>query len=359
MHSTWTLGAIGFTVGLFLSLGLIGLAPALGWVDHPDQERKTHRRPTARTGGLALWGVLTMAQVMGWLPFPMQPLDWVGIHAMALVGVLDDRFNLRARYKALVGLAVATLLAAHSASALSGAVSHVEFLDLAIPAHAFLMFPFLFAWYWSIPQAYNLIDGINGLSMGFGMLVLAALGWRQGLQPAVLWGGLLAVLLLNFPKAKHFLGDCGALMLGTLFATLSVKLLVAQDADLPVWLFAYPIADVSLVVAIRRWHHRPFSAADRSHLHHWMMDRLGQRAWLATPALLAIAFLPMLRTLAFPGARALSSLGVMALTLLWAKAFLDRVLPGEARQAVAQVRRDVPLMSQATVREPSGSHRTL
>lgn len=360
MHSGWSLAALGFVVALALSVVLIALAPLAGWVDHPDQERKSHARPTARTAGMALWGLLGLAQATGWLSLPLGPLDWAGIHAMALVGALDDRFNLRARYKALVGLAVAAVLAGHSAAALSRETSQVMFFDLEIPSRVALLFPFLFAWYWSIPQAYNLIDGINGLSMGLGLLLLGLLGMHQGPQAAVLGGGLLAVLALNFPRAKHFLGDCGALMLGTLFALLSVKLLVAQDADLPVWLFAYPIADVSLVVAIRRWHHRPFSTADRSHLHHWMMDHVGQRSWLATPILLTLAALPMMRALSFPGAHTLSGLGTLALLALCVKAFLDRVLPvpQEAR-GVAQVRRDVPLMREAVVRNPSGSHPTL
>jgi UDP-N-acetylmuramyl pentapeptide phosphotransferase/UDP-N-acetylglucosamine-1-phosphate transferase len=101
---------------------------------------------------------------MGWLPWPMGRLDWVGVHAMALMGALDDRFNLRARYKALAGLAVAVLLAAHAASGLAQVADHLEFFDFRIPSHPLMTFPFLFVWLWSIPQAYNLIDGINGLS---------------------------------------------------------------------------------------------------------------------------------------------------------------------------------------------------
>jgi UDP-GlcNAc:undecaprenyl-phosphate GlcNAc-1-phosphate transferase len=357
VHSTWIQGIVGFAAGMGLSLGLIALAPRLGWVDHPDQGRKRHRRPTARTGGVALWGVLILAQWMGWLPWPIHRAGWLGIHAMALIGALDDRFSLRARYKALVGLVVAAVLAAKAASGMARTVDHVEFFDFWISSHPALTFPFLFFWYWSIPQAFNLIDGINGLSMGFGLLVLGALGWRLGAEPAVLWGALLATLLLNFPRAKHFLGDCGALMLGTLFATLCVKLLVSWDADLPVWVFAYPIVDVTLVVAIRSWKGLPLSQADRSHLHHWMMDRFSQRSWVATPILLTFAFLPMLRATDLPGARGMSLVGVAALLILGLKAFLDRILPAAKLTPTAQTRREVPLISGGVVREPSGTHR--
>ena len=359
MPSTWSLAAVGFAGGMLLSLGLIAAAPRLGWVDHPDQDRKIHRRPTARTGGLALWGMLILAQWMGWLPWPMGRFDWVGVHAMALMGALDDWLNLRARYKALAGLAVAVLLAAHAASGLAQGADHLEFFDFHIPSHPLMTFPFLFVWFWSIPQAYNLIDGINGLSMGLSLLILGALGLHLGPQPMVLGGALVATLLLNYPRARHFLGDCGALMLGTLFAILSVKLLVSHDADLPVWIFAYPIVDVTLVVAIRRWKGQPLSQADRSHLHHWMLDHLGHRAWLATPVLLTFALLPMFRATAFPGSGAISLLGVAALLALALKAFLDRILPVAQAAPAAQTRREIPLMAEAAVREPSGSHRSI
>ena len=357
MHPIWTLAIAGFAVGLLFSLLLIRVAPRLGWVDHPNQSRKTHHQPTARTGGLVLWGALTLAQGMGWLPWHLHPADWLGIHAMALMGALDDRFDLRARYKSLLGLTVAVLLASHAAAGLSHTVSQVAFFDLDIPSHPLLVFPLLFAWFWGIPQAYNLIDGINGLSMGLGLLVLELLRHQIGASPGFFTGALLAVFALNYPRAKHFLGDCGALLLGTLFAVLAVKLMVAQDADLPMWLLAYPIVDVSLVVAIRKWKHQAFSTADRSHLHHWMMDRVGQRAWLATPLLLAVATLPMLRATTIPGAYTLSSLGVLLLAGLALKAFLDRIMPTPKAEPAARVAREVPPLKPA--RQRSGAHRTL
>ncbi|HEX9082317.1 MAG TPA: MraY family glycosyltransferase, partial [Holophagaceae bacterium] len=250
-------------------------------------------------------------------------------------------------------LSVALLLSVHAALFLSHAVAHVEFVGLTLPTWPVLLLPFLAAWFWGIPQAYNLIDGINGLSMGFGLLALGILGWHLPTQPALMWGGLSAVLLLNFPRAKHFLGDCGALMLGTLFAALAVNLLVARNADLPVWLFAYPIVDVTLVVAIRRWRRQPLGSADRSHLHHWMMDRVGQRSWLATPILLTLAVLPMLRLVDGTGMRALSLIGAVALGGLALKAFLDRILPDPTSIPVAQVRREIPLMPRSETSETS------
>jgi len=338
----------GLLGGVLLCAGLIAAAPRIGWMDHPDHGRKSHQKPTALTGGLALWGVILTAYSLGWLPWHLHPIEWVGINVMAFMGALDDRFSLRPRYKAIVGLAVAMVLAGYSASLLSHTADHVEFFSLQIPTHPAWTFPLLVFWFWSIPQAYNLIDGINGLSMGFGLLILLVLGWHLGTQPVFLEGALLATFLLNFPRARHFLGDCGALMLGTLFSALSVRLMVHWDASLPLWIFAYPVTDVCLVVSIRFVNGLPLGQADRSHLHHWMMDRLDRRVWLATPILLSLAFLPMLRATDFPNSRFISLAGLFVLLGLGLKAFIDRVQPISRRTAVnvRRVRRKLSVGSQ-------------
>ncbi len=359
MTPIWIQSAVGVGLGLGFSSVLIRWVAPLGWMDRPDQTRKHHARPIARTGGLALWLGLILAQVLGKVPFQLHTLDWVAIHGMALIGLLDDRFDLRARYKAVAGLSMALLLAFHITQSLGRTVGHIPFLGMELPTHPVIIFPLLMLWFWGIPQAYNLIDGINGLSMGFGALLLGVLGWNLGSEPALLWGGLAAVLALNFPKAHHFLGDCGALLLGTLFAILAIQAFAFSQPDLLLWVFAYPIVDVSLVVSLRRWHGQPLSTADRNHLHHWMMDRVGRRSWIATPLLLGFAGLPMLRATAIAGHLPLSTLGILALVMLALKAFKDRAMnPLKAtRRKVIQVHHEIPFLGSEVMREsPSGSH---
>lgn len=349
--------AVGLALGLSLSWAMIRWVAPFGWMDRPDQARKRHARPTPRTGGLALWTGLILIQTSGRAFFGLNGMEWLAIHAMAATGLMDDRFNLKARYKAVVGLAVAVMLAAHVTESLGKSADFLPFLGMDLPTHPILLFPLLMAWFWGVPQAYNLIDGINGLSLGFAALLLGVLGLNLGVLPALFWGGLLGVFALNFPKAHHFLGDCGALMFGTLFAILGVKAFGLRDPNLLFWVFAYPIIDVCLVVSIRRWRGTPLSGADRSHLHHWMMDHVGHRAWRATPILLCLGALPMLRAVTFPGVGALSSLGLVTLVFLAFKAFKDRVSRPKDRHLAAQVRREIPFMlPTALTREASGSH---
>ena len=341
-------------MGLVLSWGLIRWVAPLGWMDHPNQKRKHHAQPTALTGGMALWAGIILLQLLGKSPFKLDWPDWVAIHTMALTGTLDDRFNLRPRYKALLGLGVAMMLAVHVTQSMGGALGHVPFLGMVLPNSPAFVFPLLLLWFWAVPQAYNLIDGINGLSLGFAALLLGVLGWNLGLQSALLWGGLLAVLGFNFPKARHFLGDCGALMLGTLFAVLGVDAFAIRQPDLLLWIFAYPIVDVSLVVGIRRWKGVPLGRADRSHLHHWLLDQLRGCHWKTTPVLLALAALPMLRATRLPGHQGLSMLGVLGLVGLALKAFKDRMTRPRRTKVHAQVRRAIPIMVPGGSREAVG-----
>lgn len=355
MSLNWTEVAIGFGACLALSFICRRWVGPLGWMDCPDSCRKVHRRPTPRTAGLVLWVLLIALQVTGRFPVHLDLPDWIAIHIMAGIGLLDDRFNLRARYKAAAGLGVAILLAAHVTHSLGGRVPEVAFLGMELPTHALVIFPFLMLWFWAMPQAYNLIDGINGLSLGFAALLLGVLGANLGVQSGLLWGGLAAVLALNFPWARHFMGDCGSLMLGTLFAILGVEAFAISNPNLLLWVFAYPIIDVSMVVTIRRWKKRPLGKADRSHLHHWLMDRFEHRSWVVTPLLLSLAALPMLRATRVPGHSVLSILGLGLLLLLALKVLKHRVSAKGMEEEAAQVRREVPILVKGA-REASGAH---
>jgi UDP-GlcNAc:undecaprenyl-phosphate GlcNAc-1-phosphate transferase len=339
--------ALGVGITLAVSLACIRWVAPLGWVDHPDP-RKHHHAPTPRTAGLALWLLLLGLLALGKCPLPLDRVEWAAVHAMALIGLLDDRLDLRSRHKAIVGLGVALLLAVDMAPDLAPLAKEVHFLGLLLPNHPLLAIPVLTLWFWSIPQAFNLIDGINGLSMGFSLVLLTVLAAVMGYAPAggYLTGGLLGVLLLNYPKARHFLGDCGSLMLGTLFAVLAAKAFVVRDANLLLWVFAYPAVDVALVVAVRKWKGVSVSSADRSHLHHFLVDRIGMhRAWLVPLILLGLALLPMTRALSFPGHKATSLLGLIGLVSLAMRAFRDRVDPAKVV---------IPLRPKKELEEASG-----
>lgn len=329
MHQALTIALLTALATGGLVLWLARTLGPKGWMDVPSG-RKSHSRPVPRIGGLALLLVLLAAKALGLLHLGLTYLEWAVVAGMATIGVLDDRFNLRARWKAVAGLVVAVPLAAVHTRELLALGREVSLFGINLPDHAAILFPLLLLWYWGIPQAFNLIDGLNGLSLGFSCLVLAALGLGPGslLGPgaAPLWGALVALLVLNYPRARHFLGDAGSLALGSLFAILVMDRALPVHRGLGFWLMAYPILDVTTVVAIRKYSGRPLGQADRSHLHHWILERVGGRAWLVTPILLTLAALPMVRDTGWPHAHAISSLGLVGLVVLALRVFVDKAI---------------------------------
>jgi len=105
---------VRFSAGLFaaglMALALLRLLGPRGWMDLPGA-RKQHERPTPRTGGLALWGSVSLGLALGWTQLPISRSEWICLHGLALMGALDDRHSLSPRVKALAGLGLAFTLA--------------------------------------------------------------------------------------------------------------------------------------------------------------------------------------------------------------------------------------------------------
>jgi UDP-GlcNAc:undecaprenyl-phosphate GlcNAc-1-phosphate transferase len=315
--SSWLAPFAGGVMGLALSgLAARTLGPR-GWMDLPD-ERHRHGRPTPRTAGLALFTGFLLFRALGISSFHLDPTQWVALVAMVLLGAWDDRCTLSAPRKAALGLAVALLLTVHQLGRLQALGPTVNLAGLAIPTTPWVAGPLLLAWFWGIPQALNLADGLDGFALGLAGLILTATGHGPWAHP-VMWGFLISAFLLNYPRAFHFLGDAGSLGLGTLVAMVTMDATVAVDASLALWICAYLVVDCTTVVVSRWLRHRPLGLGDRSHLHHLVVDACGGRAWLATPLLLGAAWLPM-RTVGAPvhgndvvGLLALLGLGLLAL----------------------------------------------
>jgi UDP-GlcNAc:undecaprenyl-phosphate GlcNAc-1-phosphate transferase len=261
-----------------------------------------------------LFGLAVMA-LFGQRGLALRPLQIVAIGALGLLGTLDDRLGLKARPKAVVSCLAAVLLAGDLALRLKGLPGPILLAGLPVPNHLAVTFPLLLLWFWSIPQALNLSDGIDGFALGLSGLAIAASGLALSMAPGF-WGLFLGILLLNYPKAFHFLGDCGSLALGGIVAIKVMEGSLREDAVLSLWICAYLVVDVSAVVIGRLRAGLPLGHGDRGHLHHLMVDFLGS-ARFATPALLLVAGAPMLRGtgtgLAAPGLCLLLALGLVAI----------------------------------------------
>lgn len=277
----------------------------LGLVDKPDGHRKIHKDPVPRVGGLvvmaglllttALWIWWQLSSSAGDLP-PIGRLASLlgGVAILVLVGVLDDRFELRGRHKLLGQIVAVTLVV------LPGGlrVDQIEFMTRPIPLGP-LAIPFSYFLFLGAINAANLLDGMDGLltSVGVvGAVTLAVLAYLSGqtltlLLAVALAGALLGFLNYNRPPASVYLGDSGSMSVGLLLTMMAVNLERKDDAPLPlalpVCLLFLPILDTAAAIIRRKLTGKSIYTADRGHLHHC----LARAGWKPAHVMILVAFL--------------------------------------------------------------------
>jgi UDP-GlcNAc:undecaprenyl-phosphate GlcNAc-1-phosphate transferase len=140
-------------------------------------------------------------------------------------------------------------------------------------------------WLVGIANAFNLIDGMDGLASGaalFASLVILVLSFTQGrplmiVVSLVLCGSLTGFLRYNFNPASIFLGDSGALFVGFTLASLSVlgtqKAATAVAVVVPILAFGFPMVDTAMTMGRRLVSRKPIFEGDKEHIHHMLLAR--------------------------------------------------------------------------------------
>lgn len=212
---------ISLCLSFLSSLILINRAHHWGLVDMPE-ERKVHVVPTPRTGGIAMviGGIATLVIYLAsghpWPALPWQTL-LAGCGFLTLGG-LDDRFGFHPRKKFL-WFALFALLAAWP-WAFDGPPGFPYTIILGpwtLQAPRWLAYPFLALWFLAVPNIVNIEDAINGYIGGLALILLSVAA-VHGVNVVIPLGALAGFLALNWPKAKHFLGDAGSFGCGFVLA---------------------------------------------------------------------------------------------------------------------------------------------
>lgn len=270
------------------------LATRVGAVDHPDH-RKLHRAPTPRLGGASIFvggvaglAILHLLLAPEWftqLSLSSELLCLIpGVLLIFLLGLTDDVWGVSAGKKFLVqGLAAGMVLAA------CGAIPTLNLPFLGSVELGWLGYVVSFLWLVGITNAFNLIDGLDGLAAGVGSIIatfVAVLSFVRGdaataLVAAAVAGACLGFLPRNWAPASTFMGDSGSLTVGFVLAVLthhsSLKAATTVAVLVPVLALGLPAIDTLLVMGFRfisspdrrltRRAVRMF-APDRTHIHH-------------------------------------------------------------------------------------------
>ncbi|MGA2099635.1 MAG: hypothetical protein ABSG34_00970 [Candidatus Sulfotelmatobacter sp.] len=196
-----------------------------------------------------------------------------------LLGVYDDLRGVGPYLKFTVQGIAATMLYAGGLRIVN---IPVVFGDRALPWYVGLVFTVV--WVLAITNAFNLIDGLDGLAAGsalFSTMVVFVVALLNGpnlveLMTLVLAGAILGFLRFNFNPATIFLGDSGSLFIGFLLSALALS--GAQKAPtivavaIPIVSFGLPILETVLSVIRRLISGRPIFTADREHIHHKLLQ---------------------------------------------------------------------------------------
>lgn len=297
------LGFVTAFVAVLLAMpSLIKVAHLKNLIDEPDDNRKLHGKRIPTLGGIMIFAGTIFAYFL-WFPFyKMNSVETYGellaavndfklIGASMLiiffVGVKDDIFGTAPAKKLAAHLLVAFILVLMGdvrIKSMFGIFGITE--ELPYAASVFLS---IFT-YIVIVNAFNLIDGIDGLAGGIGLIASAAFGiWfylAGNIQLAVLAfalaGSLLGFLIFNFPPARIFMGDSGSMTIGLILSVLAIKLLGMESepknleyVSKPIFVLAclgYPLVDTLRIFVYRTLTGSSPFKADRNHIHHRCMD---------------------------------------------------------------------------------------
>jgi UDP-GlcNAc:undecaprenyl-phosphate GlcNAc-1-phosphate transferase len=307
----WLIGvmtaAVACVTTWLVTPSIVRLAHRLGAVDHPGP-RKIHAVPVPRVGGVAVFlgfaaGLLFATFASGYATNADHERVgyWsiLGVAAVAvlILGLADDIRPISFQWKFVIQVLAATTVWA------AGFRVHTIGVPLVSdPVQlGWLSLPLTVLWIVGITNAFNLIDGLDGLSAGTALItttavaILALYGQRNAVSAVsvALVGALVGFLRYNFVPAQIFLGDSGSMFLGFTIAVISIhgsqKNVAAVAVFAPLLIVGYPILDTSIAIARRLNSIRTDSAdrgglkymarnayrvflPDRGHLHHRLLE---------------------------------------------------------------------------------------
>lgn len=264
---------VGFAASLGFTPVSRRIAMRLGVVDKPNQ-RKIHQDHKPLMGGLAIYGALVLSLLLFSPPQHLRELAAIlaGASFLAIVGLLDDRYNLGIRIRLLA------MIAASLGLVLAG-------ISIQLFKSPWIDIPLTVLWVLTVTNAANFMDNMDGLTAGFtaiaaGLFVVIA--FSQGLTlvtslAAALAGSAVGFLIYNFNPSSIFMGDMGALVLGFILAVLGIKLKFGTQPlnvtwMIPILVLALPLFDITLVVVTRLLEGRSPAEAGKDHTSHRLMS---------------------------------------------------------------------------------------
>ena len=258
-------------------------------IDIPDRSRKFHKRATPLTGGISIiLSVLISAELYldlnglkGFVPTFTQHLIWSSI-ILVILFLIDDFKSLTVFKRLSIQILLSTYMIIMTGVDIEnlGNIFGFGLLNLGIFSIPFTIFCVV-----GMMNAFNMIDGINGLCAGCGMLALLLIGFSSGLiydsMLVLIIGGMIGFLLFNLrifgKKRGVFLGDHGSNLIGFLVAWAAIYASQNTIYDIKpitmIWFVLIPLLDCIGLIFSRSMKGKSWANPGRDHIHHKLMNR--------------------------------------------------------------------------------------
>ena len=271
--------AVGISFGMTPLVKIF--AHRIGAMDIPKDDRRMHKEPVPRAGGLAIFaGFIVSYLIFGVINSEVRAI-LIGAVLIVLLGVADDVMNLKPLVKMAgqVAAALIPVLAGVQVQSLTNPFSDSGYLHLGVWA-----IPLTVLWIVGITNAVNFIDGLDGLACGvstIGILTMFTISVLLAevdvvVAMAALAGACIGFLPYNLNPAKIFMGDTGSMLLGFLLASFTVqglfKFYAVISFAVPFLMLGLPIFDTTFAIIRRLAHGQSPMHADRGHVHHRLID---------------------------------------------------------------------------------------
>ncbi len=285
--------ALAFIVSFVATPIAKKVAFCIGAVDVPKDDRRMHKKPIARLGGLAIFSgfiialmfslVCTIIGVVGVTPNAQLLGMLVGVFIIVGMGIVDDIKQLGPKIKFVFQILAAIAVVWISGDKISIITNPFSTTGITVLSD-FIAYPLTIFWIVGITNAINFIDGLDGLAAGVSSISYLSLMFIAILQGeeqtamiiAILAGSTLGFLPYNFNPAKIFMGDTGSTFLGFTLGVISIqgmmKTYAAISIVIPILVLGLPLFDTTFAILRRVVQRKSIMAPDRGHLHHRLID---------------------------------------------------------------------------------------
>jgi UDP-GlcNAc:undecaprenyl-phosphate/decaprenyl-phosphate GlcNAc-1-phosphate transferase len=269
-----------FLITLIATPLISKLALKYNIVDQPGFH-KTHSKAKPLLGGISIF--ISFAVILYlFLPLDGKLLSLAGATTILVItGLFDDLFDIKPLLKLCGQTVAAAIVVLWNADLFRFMIEY--FSRFYLPG--FVVLFLLIGWIVLMINAFNLIDGMDGLAAGTAAIIflaMAVLSYVEGGRSNILAvqligaGACLGFLIFNFNPARIFMGDTGSMMLGFILATSHLYVIKypfsAQLVLGSMFLFAYPALDVTYAFYRRICNHTPLLKADKGHIHHVLLS---------------------------------------------------------------------------------------